>query len=56
MTLLPCLKSMTSRLDQATKKENKFKINGLDAEEMIFQGKDEDGAASVSITFRHDQG
>ena len=45
------LKEHDVELDQATKKENKFKLNGLDAEEMVFQGKDEDGAASVSITF-----
>ncbi len=45
------LKEHNVELDQSTKKENKFKINGLDAEEMLFQGKDEDGAAAVSITF-----
>ncbi len=45
------LKDHDVELDQATKKESKFKLNGLDAEEMVFQGKDEDGAASVSITF-----
>ncbi len=45
------LKEHNVELDQASKKENKFKINGLDAEEMLFQGKDEDGAAAVSITF-----
>ena len=38
-------------LDQATKKENKFKINGLDAEELLYQGKDEDGPTVISITF-----
>ncbi|MDQ6622632.1 MAG: DUF1795 domain-containing protein [Verrucomicrobiota bacterium] len=37
-------------LDQSSKKENKFKVNGLDAEELVFQGKDEDGPTSVSIT------
>jgi hypothetical protein len=45
------LKEHDVELDQSTKKENKFKINGLDAEELLFQGKDEDGAAAVSITF-----
>lgn len=45
------LKEHNVELDQDSKKENKFKINGLDAEEMLFQGKDEDGAAAVSITF-----
>ncbi len=38
-------------LDKSTKKENKFKIAGYDAEEMLFQGKDADGATAVSITF-----
>lgn len=38
-------------LDEATKKENKFKVNGLDATELLFQGKDEDGPCGVSITF-----
>ena len=45
------LKEHDVDLDKDSKKENKFKINGLDAEEMVFQGKDEDGPASVSITF-----
>ncbi|MDQ6808774.1 MAG: histidine kinase [Verrucomicrobiota bacterium] len=45
------LKEHKVDLDQKSKKENKFKVNGLDAEEMIFSGKDEDGPASVSITF-----
>jgi hypothetical protein len=45
------LKEHNVDLDQSTKKENKFKINGLDAEELLFQGKDEDGPAAVSITF-----
>ena len=45
------LKEHNVELDQSSKKENKFKVNGLDAEEMLFKGKDEDGPASVSITF-----
>jgi hypothetical protein len=45
------LKEHKVDLDESTKKENKFKINGLDAEEMLYQGKDEDGPAAVSITF-----
>lgn len=45
------LKEHNVELDQASKKENKFKINGLDADELLFQGKDEDGPAAVSITF-----
>lgn len=45
------LKEHNVTLDEKSKKEQDFKINGLDAHEMIFQGKDEDGAASVSICF-----
>ncbi|HEY0368330.1 MAG TPA: hypothetical protein VGC85_01920 [Chthoniobacterales bacterium] len=45
------LKEHGVSLDEKSKKENKFKLNGLDAEEMIFQGKDEDGPAAVSICF-----
>ncbi|MFN2476693.1 MAG: histidine kinase [Chthoniobacterales bacterium] len=45
------LKEHKVDLDQSTKKENKFKVNGLDAEELLFQGKDEDGPTSVSICF-----
>lgn len=45
------LKKHNVELDQSSKKENKFKINGMDANEMLFQGKDEDGPAAVSITF-----
>lgn len=44
------LKEHNVELDKDSKKENKFKINGLDAEELLFQGKDEDGPAAVSIT------
>lgn len=45
------LKEHNVELDESTKKENKFKINGLDAEELLYQGKDEDGPTGVSITF-----
>jgi len=45
------LKEKNVELDKASKKENKFKINGMEAEELLFQGKDADGAAAVSITF-----
>jgi hypothetical protein len=38
-------------LDESTKKEEKFKLNGLDASELQYQGKDEDGACGVSIVF-----
>jgi hypothetical protein len=44
------LKEHNVTLDESSKKENKFKINGLDAEELLYQGKDEDGPAAVSIT------
>ena len=45
------LKEHNVELDPSSKKENKFKINGLDAEELLYQGKDEDGPTGVSITF-----
>lgn len=45
------LKEHKVDLDQSTKKENKFKLNGVDVEELIFHGKDEDGPTSVSISF-----
>ena len=37
-------------VDKDTKKTNKLQIAGQDAEEMLFSGKDEDGAATISIT------
>ena len=45
------LKKQKVTLDESTKKENKFKINGLDATELLYQGKDEDGPAAISICF-----
>lgn len=45
------LKEHNVELDESTKKENKFKVNGMDAEELLFQGKDEDGPTAVSICF-----
>ncbi|MEO5719927.1 MAG: DcrB-related protein [Chthoniobacterales bacterium] len=45
------LKEHKVELDQSSKKENKFKIGEYDAEEMLFQGKDQDGPTAVSITF-----
>jgi len=45
------LKTHNVTLDDSTKKENKFKIGGMDATELLFQGKDEDGPAAISITF-----
>ena len=38
-------------LDNSTKKEKKFKLNGVDANELIFEGKDEDGPCTVTIAF-----
>jgi len=45
------LKGRDVTLDQSSKKENKFKIGSLDATELLFQGKDEDGPAAVSMCF-----
>lgn len=45
------LKEHGVTLDEKSKKEQDFKIAGADAHEMIFQGKDEDGPASISICF-----
>ena len=45
------IKSQNVTLDESSKKENKFKINGMDATELLFQGKDEDGPTAISITF-----
>jgi hypothetical protein len=45
------LKSHDVELDKSSKKENKFKLNDVEVEELIFHGKDEDGPCSVSISF-----
>jgi hypothetical protein len=45
------LKTHDVTLDESTKKENKFKIGALDATELLYQGKDEDGPAAISICF-----
>ena len=45
------LKEHNVEFDEASKKENKFKINNLEAEEILYQGKDEDGPCGISITF-----
>jgi len=45
------LKGHNVTLDESTKKENKFKIGNLDATELLYQGKDEDGPAAISICF-----
>jgi hypothetical protein len=39
------------KLDRDSKKENKFNLNGAEVNELLFQGKDEDGACAVSIAF-----
>src|SRR5438270_12676766 len=45
------LKEHKVELDQSTKKENKFDLNGTEVDELIFHGKDPDGPCSVSISF-----
>jgi hypothetical protein len=45
------LKEKNVTLDESTKKEHKFKAGSFDATELLFQGKDEDGPAAISITF-----
>jgi hypothetical protein len=45
------LKEHNVELDKSSKTEGKFKIGNLEAEELTFQGKDEDGPAAVSIAF-----
>jgi len=45
------LKEHNVELDKKSKSEGKFKIGDLEAEELTFQGKDEDGPAAVSIAF-----
>jgi hypothetical protein len=38
-------------LDKSTKSEDKFKVNGIEASEITYQGKDKDGPAAVTIAF-----
>ncbi len=45
------LQEQKVELDESSKKENKFKINGMEATELLFQGKDADGPCGVSISF-----
>jgi hypothetical protein len=45
------LKEHNIELDKTSKSEEKFKIGDLEAEELTFQGKGEDGPAAVSIAF-----
>ena len=39
------------KLDKDSKKESKFDLNGTEVEELLFEGKDEDGPCAVSIAF-----
>ena len=49
---LATLKEHKVSFDNASKKENKFTINGLPADEMLYEGKSEDGGpTTVSVTF-----
>ncbi len=36
-------------LDKSSQSENRFTVNGLPAHELVYQGKDEDGRATVSF-------
>ena len=45
------LKDHNVELDDKSKKEQKFKIGEFEATELMFQGKDEDGPAGISICF-----
>lgn len=45
------LKSHKVVLARATRLDNKFKINDLPAEELVYTGRDEDGPVTVSFTF-----
>ena len=45
------LKSHSVELDESSKKEQKFKIGKLEATELLYQGKDDDGPAAISIVF-----
>lgn len=45
------LKEQKVVLDKSSKSEDKFKVNGVEANEITYRGKDEDGPAAVSIAF-----
>lgn len=36
-------------LDKSTQRENRFTVNGLDALEFVYRGRDEDGPTAVSV-------
>ncbi len=45
------LKEHNAEINRTMKRENKFLINGLPADELLYDGKDQDGPTTVSITF-----
>ena len=45
------LKTHKVDLNKINRVDNKFKVNGLPAEELLYKGTDENGPALVSITF-----
>ena len=45
------LKGHKVELNKINRVDNKFKLNGLSAEELLYKGTDENGPALVSITF-----
>jgi hypothetical protein len=45
------LKEHKVDLDKDSKQESKFKLNGTEVNELLFQGKDDDGPCAVSIAF-----
>lgn len=45
------LKAHNMVIDESSKKENNFKVAGFDATELLYQGKDNDGPAGISIVF-----
>lgn len=45
------LKEHKVKLNEDSKKEQKFTVNGFEAQELIFDGKDEDGPATISLAF-----
>lgn len=45
------LKEQGVTIDKSTQKENKFEVNGMEVQELIWTGKDKDGDAIVSLAF-----
>lgn len=50
-TAVEWLQEQGVKIDLATQKEQDFKVNGMEAGEIIWQGKDKDGACVCSLTF-----